>query len=151
MVFYAASLLVGALLVGAAVGTAGGTATVEQRAHAVATRLRCPVCQGLSVADSPSTTAREMRRQIEALLTDGLSEAEVEAHFAARYGDWILLSPRAQVAWITPVLAAIVGVLGLGLFLLRRPQPRPPVAGGESAALRQLRIRVRREVRERDA
>ena len=40
--------------------------TDAARADALASELRCPDCQGLSVADSQTGSAREIRRQVEA-------------------------------------------------------------------------------------
>ena len=71
--------------------------TDAQRAQALAAELRCPDCQGLSVADSPTTSAREIRRQIDELIAAGASDADVRSHFTARYGEWILLAPSSPV------------------------------------------------------
>jgi cytochrome c-type biogenesis protein CcmH len=148
---YGLVLAVGAALAVAALATSHGPASTSARVEAIATELRCPVCQGLSVADSPSSTAQEIRRQIEQLLGDGLSADEIKEHFAARYGDWILLSPRPQLAWLVPPLALAAGVAGGGLWLLRRS--RVPAAPSPEARvpLTALRERVRQEVRELDA
>ena len=50
----------------------GLAATVsEEEVHAIATQLRCVVCQNLSVADSPSEMARQMRDLIRERLAAG--------------------------------------------------------------------------------
>src|SRR5687767_13085882 len=71
----------------------GAAPTAAERADVLARELRCPDCQGLSVADSPTSSAREIRRQIEELIAGGASDAEVREHFMARYGTWVLLAP----------------------------------------------------------
>jgi cytochrome c-type biogenesis protein CcmH len=93
------------------------------RADALAAELRCPDCQGLSVADSPTSSAREIRRQIDELIAAGASDDEVRAHFTARYGEWIRLAPSAALAWIVPfvVVAVGVGILAAWLRSGRRP------------------------------
>lgn len=148
---YGLVLALAAAVGAAALATSRGPTSPAERVEAIASELRCPVCQGLSVADSPSSTAQEIRRQIGQLLGDGLSVDQIRDHFAARYGDWILLSPRPQLAWLVPPLAVVVGVAGVGLWLLRRPSERATLVVDDPAALRALRVRVRREVREIDA
>src|SRR5438128_8437295 len=67
--------------------------TANERVDRITTELRCPVCQGLSVKDSPSETARQMRDLVAEHVREGKSDAEIEAEVRAAYGDWVLLSP----------------------------------------------------------
>ena len=101
--------------------------TAAERADALAAGLRCPDCQGLSVADSPTGSAREIRRQIDELVASGASDSEVREHFVARYGDWVLLSPRSPAVWIIPFVVVMAGAAGLSAWLLLRA--RAPAAG----------------------
>ncbi|PYQ47091.1 MAG: hypothetical protein DMF59_19820 [Acidobacteria bacterium] len=55
-------LLLLAVVLGAPHGTPLSGTALEERTHEVASLLRCPVCQGMSVADSPSTDALDTRR-----------------------------------------------------------------------------------------
>lgn len=77
-------------------------------------QLRCPVCQGLSVADSTSPAAVNMQRRIKELVAAGYTEADIEAFFIERYGEWLLLAPpadrRNMLIYVGPGL-----VLGGGL------------------------------------
>jgi cytochrome c-type biogenesis protein CcmH len=100
--------------------------STAERADALAAELRCPDCQGLSVADSPTSAAREIRRQVDELLASGATDDEVRAHFTARYGEWILLAPSAALTWVLPFAVVAAGVLGLGAWLLARGRPGPP-------------------------
>ncbi len=123
----------GALVVLLVLGVAaslrsGAERTTAERADALAGDLRCPDCQGLSVADSPTASAQEIRRQIDALLAEGASDDEVRAHFAARYGDWILLAPSSPLAWIVPFAVVVGSAGGLAAWLLRRRTSPPPPA-----------------------
>lgn len=106
----------------------GSPPTDAQRSDALAHELRCPDCAGLSVADSPTTSAQEMRRQIAELVDGGASDAEVRQHFVDRYGDWIRLAPSSPVAWLIPFAVVIAGVGALTAWLLRRPSPPAPTA-----------------------
>jgi cytochrome c-type biogenesis protein CcmH len=114
-----------------------GTATpadsaLEARTSAVASRLRCPVCQGESIQDSPSELAQQMRAVVRDRLRAGESPDEVKAYFASRYGEWILLEPRMAglnvALYVLPVLL-VVGGLVLVVFLVRR-WTRPAAADG---------------------
>ena len=119
----------------------------EQELYAVASELRCVVCQNLSVADSPSEMANQMRALVRERLAAGDSPAQVRQYFVERYGDWILLAPPRRgftlLVWVAPVVAVVFG-LGLVALLLRRwtrrPRPTPPPV---DAAMSE---RIRREL-----
>lgn len=114
--------------------------TPDQRADALAGELRCPDCQGLSVADSPTQSAREIRRQIDALLGEGASDDAVRQHFVDRYGEWILLAPTAPAAWILPFAAVLAGTIALAAWLRARrssaPAPSPNLTEEERRRIR---------------
>ena len=97
-----------------------GPRTPAERAEALAAELRCPDCQGLSVADSPTRSAQEIRRQIDELIAGGATNDGVRAHFTARYGEWIRLAPSAPALWVVPFAALALGVAGLAARLVRR-------------------------------
>ena len=88
--------------------------STQRRVAALAAQIRCPVCQNLSVEDSPSEVARSFRARIRELVRAGKSDAEIRTFFVARYGEWILLSPPKRgiglAVWLAPAL-----LLGLGL------------------------------------
>jgi cytochrome c-type biogenesis protein CcmH len=94
-------------------------ASTAERARQIASGLRCPDCQGLSVADSPTAAAQEISRQVDAMVAAGATEQEVRDHFVARYGEWILLSPSTPAWWLIPFAAVLVGTAALGWWLLR--------------------------------
>jgi cytochrome c-type biogenesis protein CcmH len=112
------------VIVAAALLARGGgePATVEDRAQAISAGLRCPVCQNLSVADSPSRLAGEMRAEVEGQLRAGRTDDEVRAFFVARYGEWVLLEPRSLLPFVIPVAAVALGVGAWLLVVRRRPR-----------------------------
>ena len=89
--------------------------TLDQRVHDVASQLKCLVCQGESVADSPATLSLQMRGVIRQQLQSGKSEQQVIQYFVSRYGDRILLSPPWQgltlLAWLVPIALMLGGII----------------------------------------
>lgn len=96
--------------------------TLDQRVRNVALQLKCPICQGESVADSPSALAQQMRGVIRQQLQAGKSEQEVIQYFQNSYGDSIVWSPPWQgfalLAWLVPIGLLLAG-LALLFFILR--------------------------------
>ena len=124
---------------------------LEEQVRAVASQLRCPVCQNLSVGDSPSELAQEMRGVIREQLQAGKTPEEVKAYFTSKYGDWILLSPRPRglnlLVWLGPFAAVGLG-LAIAIRAARRwarrsQRPERPVV--EPALLERVRREVARE------
>lgn len=97
--------------------------TLDERVHDIAVTLRCPVCQNLSVADSPSALAQEMRARIGRELQAGRSAGQIRDGFVQAYGEWILLSPPGRgvdiAAWILPPLVTLTGLLIMALGVCR--------------------------------
>ena len=98
-------------------------ARLDELTARVASKLRCPVCRNQSVLESSSTLAREMQAEIKRRLARGESPEEVKAYFVSRYGEWVLLKPRAEginlVVYLLPALALLGGGL-LAWRLVRR-------------------------------
>jgi len=96
---------------------------LEARTSAVAAQLRCPVCQGLSIQDSPSELAQSMRSLVRDQLAEGKTPAEVKSYFVSKYGEWILLAPEPHginlVAYAVPILVVVGGGAGI-VFAVRR-------------------------------
>ncbi len=96
---------------------------LDEQVRAIAAQLRCPVCQNLSVADSPSEMAQQMRGVIRDQLQAGKTPDEVKAYFLSKYGDWILLFPRPRglslLIWVGPFVGAGVG-LTVAVLAVRR-------------------------------
>ena len=86
---------------------------LEARTRAVAAQLRCPVCQGNSIEDSPSELAQDMKGVVREQLASGKSPDEVKQYFIAKYGEWILLEPKATgfnlVVYALPMVLVLIG------------------------------------------
>lgn len=109
-----ALVLVAILTAPVATAAARAQRDIDARVAGIAAQLRCPVCQNLSVQDSPSKVAGAFRDRVRELVREGRSDGEVLEFFVSRYGDWILLSPPkrgiALAVWIAPVLLLAGGV-----------------------------------------
>ena len=100
-------------LLAAPQGTPLQGAALERRTMQVSALLRCPVCQGMSVADSPSTVALDMKQQVRELLARGYTEEQILNYFEQSYGEFVLLKPKFHgvnaLVWILPLLALAIG------------------------------------------
>jgi cytochrome c-type biogenesis protein CcmH len=95
---------------------------LEAEAKRIAAVLRCPVCQGLSVGDSPSAMATNMRQQIRELVAAGFDEDQILSYFEASYGEFVRLQPPLRgvnwLVWLAPGLGLLLG-LGIVSWVLR--------------------------------
>ena len=111
-------------VVGAPRGRALSGAALDARTEEVGALLRCPVCQGLSIADSPATMASKMKARVRELLAAGYDEEQILAYFERSYGEFVRLEPARRginwLVWLAPPLA-----LAGGLVLVRRTMRRP--------------------------
>lgn len=101
----------------------GGAGSPEARAGALSRELRCPDCEGLSVADSSTSTARAIRRDIEDRIAAGESDGEIRRHYVDLYGESILLEPEGDslgfLVWGLPVVAIVIGAAVIVVIVLR--------------------------------
>jgi cytochrome c-type biogenesis protein CcmH/NrfF len=131
------------VLLGASTQATGTRAPVdsalERRTSEVAALLRCPVCQGLSVQDSPSELGQELRDVVREQLRSGKSEAQVKAYFVERYGEWILLRPQPsgfnRLLYFLPFGAVLAGALVVVLAVRKwtRADSGPEPVSGDGA------------------
>ena len=105
-----------------------GGDSVAGRTRALASEFRCVDCEGLSVADSQTASARAARVEIRRRLEAGESEAEVRAYFVDLYGESVLLKPQGTgiglIVWALPVAAVILA--GAGIVVAVRRGRRTP-------------------------
>lgn len=146
------AILVGLLVVAvaAAVVALPRAERPDERVARLSSELRCPVCQGLSVNDSPSVTAREMRALVARRVAEGRSDDEIREEFRTAYGDWILLSPPTGDArgliWLAPLIAVGAGVL----LVLARVRSAPVAVSAPTPEQRAL-LRERARLEEGEA
>jgi len=77
--------------------------------------LRCPKCQNQNLADSNSPISVDLRRQVQRLLEEGMSNQQIKAYLTSRYSDFILYRPQVKqntwFLWIAPIALLLLGLL----------------------------------------
>ena len=108
---------------------------MEKRVTALATELRCLVCQNQTLADSNAPLAVDLRNQIREQLKSGKSERDVMDYMVARYGDFVLYRPpfKATTAllWAGPLVLMVLALAALFTVLRRRQRMDPNLFDAE--------------------
>jgi cytochrome c-type biogenesis protein CcmH len=127
-----AAAVLAVLLAGASAKEAAPAAAdpvLEERMLAVASELRCLVCQNQTIADSHADLAVDLRNQVRDMLRKGQSEREIIDYMTARYGDFVLYRPPVKATtallWYGPGLLLVGGLAVLWLVLRRRSRMAP--------------------------
>jgi cytochrome c-type biogenesis protein CcmH len=99
---------------------------LEARARAIASELRCLVCQNQSIDDSDAPLAKDLRGIVREKLKEGASDEDVRNFLVSRYGDFVLLRPPVKpetlLLWAAPLIALVGG--GSAIFLALRRKRR---------------------------
>jgi len=110
------------------------------RVQAIGERIKCPVCQGESIANSPSSMARDMMSLVAERISEGTDDDEIVDELLSSYSGAVLLDPPASGAtlplWLAPIAAL---AMGAGVILWWRRHPGGPAETlGESTPARRL-------------
>jgi cytochrome c-type biogenesis protein CcmH len=101
----------------------GGGASDASRVRALSSELRCPDCEGQSIEQSSTETARAARADIRRRVAAGESDAEIRQAYIDKFGDSILLKPEGGglgvLVWGLPAAAVVLAAGGLVLALRR--------------------------------
>jgi cytochrome c-type biogenesis protein CcmH len=127
-----------ALLAVVVIGLIPGEAAVEtdvERAHRIASELRCPFCNGESIAEAPSGIGSDLRALIAEQVAGGMSDDEIFDYYVSVYTERVLLSPPllgwGLILWLLPALLLGAGILAV---LRRRVRAGPVPSGAVSAS-----------------
>ena len=138
-----------AQFVGAPQGSPLAGAELATRTVEVAGQLRCPVCQGLSVGDSPSAMAMNMKEQVRELLARGYTRDQILAYFEQSYGEFVLLKPKFRgvnsLVWILPLLALAIGAVLVATKMRNLEQPVATTAAADDEYVSRVRQLVEKE------
>lgn len=113
---------------------------MARRLKSLSEELRCLVCQNQTLADSNAELAVDLRNQVQALMTEGKSDAQIKDYLVTRYGDFVLYRPPVQsntgLLWFGPFALLALGA-GIWWSVSRRsrhatgPVPFPNGAARE--------------------
>jgi len=105
-------------------GFVAGEPSETDRVFALGARIKCPVCQGEAISESPSDTAVAMMNVVAEKVDAGQTDEQILRYFTERYGDGIRLDPRFELRtmllWLLPAAAFIGGGV---LIWTRRRRP----------------------------
>ncbi len=113
----------------------------EARARALFRDVRCLVCQSQSIDESDAPLAHDLRQLIRQQVANGRTDDEIKRFLTSRYGQFVLLTPKASlgnaVLWIGPVLVVLAGAAAL---IVRGGRPGAPASltAEEEAELEKL-------------
>jgi cytochrome c-type biogenesis protein CcmH len=103
--------------------------TQEERARDISRGLRCLVCRNESIDESHADLARDLRLLVRERIVAGDTNDEVIAFITDRYGEYVLLRPRADgvnlILWLAGP-AMLVAALLVAAVTLRRTPSLPP-------------------------
>ncbi len=125
-------------------GTAPLDLEREARVQRLGKQLRCAVCQGVSIADSPASMARAQLDKVRELVADNKTDDEIYEYFVERYGEWALMEPRKSGVtlglWLFPLLLLGGGIVVIVSSTRKKAPPPPPAAeAAEDPFLAQVR------------
>jgi len=115
-----AVVLVGALVIGAT--RTSGRPTTQQRVRHITSQLRCPVCDGETVAESNATISQDIRTLVQQRVEQGQSDGQITSYVVHQFPGTLLTPPASGVGiivWALPVVAFVAAAAGLGFTFVR--------------------------------
>lgn len=87
-------------------------------------RIRCPVCEGQPISDSPTQMAQDMLALVGERVDQGASDQQIIDELLASYSGALLIDPPVSGAtlalWVAPVAALLIG---MGVIVWWRSHP----------------------------
>ncbi len=91
----------------------------EKRYRDLIVDIRCPVCQGQSIADSNSDLALDLREQVRKMILNNHTNDEIYKFMVERYGDFVIFKPPINRATFLLWFAPFVFLLFCLYFLFK--------------------------------
>ena len=117
----------------------------QQRFRKLSNEFRCPMCQNTNLTGSTGGVAEDLRREIHRMITEGLSDTEIEQFMFERYGDFIFYRPRLRaetiLLWFGPLAFLFIGgfiVLGISRRARKLGEENTELDDQQQARLKEL-------------
>lgn len=111
--------------------------SLRPRYQQLVEELRCPKCQNQNLADSNSPISQDLRREIQRMLEQQMTDEQIKDYLKARYSEFILYRPEVNkstwLLWGSPVLILLLSVLIL-VRHNRQTKPIAPAANSQSVS-----------------
>lgn len=108
--------------------------------NAVARELWCPLCNGVRLDNCELQACIQMKEVIAEKLEAGESRESIKSYFVTQYGDVVLGQPSREgfnlIAWLFPVLAAVVGLGWMAYLVITWRKRRTSVAAAPASGSR---------------
>jgi cytochrome c-type biogenesis protein CcmH len=107
--------------------------SLRPRFQQLVEELRCPKCQNQNLADSNSPISQDLRREIQRMLEQQMTDQQIKDYLKSRYSEFILYRPEVNkstwLLWGSPAV-----ILLLGLLIAMRHNRQKPLATASSSA-----------------
>lgn len=86
----------------------------DDRVERIGSSIKCPVCQGEAIVDSPAQMATDMMALVEERVAGGATDEEIIDELLGSFSGAVLLDPPLSGAtlllWLAPIAALVAGV-----------------------------------------
>jgi cytochrome c-type biogenesis protein CcmH len=108
--------------------------SLRPRFQQLVEELRCPKCQNQNLADSNSPISQDLRREIQRMLEQQMTDQQIKDYLKSRYSEFILYRPEVNKStWLLWGSPAVILLLGL-LIAMRHNRQKPLAAASNSAS-----------------
>ena len=117
---------------------------LEERARTLSKGLRCLVCRNENIDESNAELARDLRILLRERIVAGDTDEQAVGYLVSRFGEYVLLNPKATganiILWVAgPVLLLMALAIAGGYLRKRRPEgPADGLNDEEKVRLAQL-------------
>jgi cytochrome c-type biogenesis protein CcmH len=88
--------------------------TPDDRVERIGSLIKCPVCNGVAIGDSPAQMATDMMTLVEERVASGASDEEIIAELLGSFSGVLLLDPPPSgttlALWLAPLGALALGI-----------------------------------------
>ena len=88
---------------------------LRERYYKLIQELRCPKCQNQNLADSNAPISTDMKTQVQRMLEQQKSDAEIKAYLVSRYSEFVLYRPsvnqKTWFLWASPAVLLLITLL----------------------------------------